>query len=207
MKQIEDSYGDYQVQDVEKNLNLYNDWAKNYEKDHFDGGYNSPQFSVELLSKYIHKESKILDVGAGTGLIGENFVKLGYRNIEAMDMNEKMLSQAKTKNIYQGFHQQIMGKTLDFPNHAFDAISGVGVFTFGHAPAKSFDELVRITKPGGYIMFTIRPEVYETAGFKEKMTELEEAGKWGHLEVSDKYACLPTADPNFLVQVWIYQVK
>lgn len=88
----------------------------------------------------------------------------------------------------------------------FDAVVSVGVFTVGHAPANSLDELVRVTRPDGHIIFTLRPDVYEKSGFKEKQAALEAEGKWELVEVSDKFQTLPKGEPNVFHQIWVYQV-
>ena len=54
----------------------------------------------------------------------------------------------------------VMGETLGFASGVFDAVIAVGVLTLGHAPANSLDELARITKPSGYVVFTVRTDLY-----------------------------------------------
>ena len=82
----------------------------------------------------------------------------------------------------------------------------VGVFTQGHAPAGSFDELVRITKPDGIIVFSLRVENYETGGFKEHQTRLESSGKWKLFEVTEKFQPMHKGEPVVFQQVWVYRV-
>ena len=123
-----------------------------------------------------------------------------------MDLSLGMLQQAKSKNLYSGFHQMALGGPLDFPTDEFDAVISVGVFTQGHAPASSFDELVRITKPNGMIVFTLRVDTYETSGFKERQSDLEGSGKWKLAEVTEKFQPLPKGEPEVFHQVWAYQV-
>jgi hypothetical protein len=77
----------------------------------------------------------------------------------------------------------------------------------GHAPASSLDELARITRPGGYVIFSLRPDVYETAGFKEKQAALESESKWKLIEESEKFKPLPKGEPEVYHQVWVYQVS
>jgi SAM-dependent methyltransferase len=185
----------------------YNQWAKDYDTElERDYEYAGPQRAVEFLVRYVSKEARILDAGAGTGLVGEILVKLGYRNLVAMDLSQGMLEEARKKNVYQEFHQMTMGESLDFTDNSFDAVVSVGVLTAAHAPASSFDELVCITKPGGYIIFTLRPDVYEGYGFKEKQTTLETEGKWKLVEVSEKFQALPKAEADLYHYVWVYKV-
>ena len=185
----------------------YDQWAKDYEAD-LESGYDwqGPAFSAELFAKYVSKDAKILDAGAGTGLVGVILAQKGYRDIVAMDLSTGMLEEAKKKNVYREFHQMVMGETLDFPTDSFDAVISIGVMTVGHAPASSLDELIRVTKPGGYIVFSLRPDVYEESGFKEKMTGLESDGKWELAEVSEKKRVLPKGEPDVFHQIWAFRV-
>jgi len=185
----------------------YDQWAKDYETDlERDYDWQGPAFSAELFAKYVSKDAKILDAGAGTGLVGVILAQQGYRDIVAMDLSTGMLEEAKKKNVYREFHQMVMGETLDFTTDSFDAVISIGVMTVGHAPASSLDELVRVTRPGGYIVFSLRPEVYEESGFKEKMTGLESAGKWELAEASEKKKVLPKGEPDVFHQIWAYKV-
>ena len=117
-----------------------------------------------------------------------------------------MLEEARKKNVYQAFHRMVMGEQLDFSPNYFDAVISIGVLTVGHAPASSLDELLRITKPGGYIVFSLRPDVYRDNGFKQKQDGMEAEGKWKLIEVSKEFQALPEGEPDVYHQVWVYQV-
>jgi len=185
----------------------YNQWAKDYDSDLDEGfGWLGPQRAVEFLINYVPREARILDAGAGTGLVGKILNEYGYKNIVAIDMSPGMLEEAQKKNVYRAFHRMVMGEHLDFPSDSFEAVISVGVLTVGHAPASSLDELVRITKPGGYIIFSLRPDVYRDSGFKEKQDELVAAGNWELIEVSKEFQPLPKGEPDVKHQVWVYQV-
>ena len=185
----------------------YDEWAKDYDTELMqDFEYRGHQIAAEVFARHVPREAKILDAGAGTGLVGEALVKLGYNDLTAMDLSQGMLDEAGSKNIYRDLHQMVMGEALDYPTGCFDAVVSVGVLTLGHAPASSLDELVRVTKPGGHVVFTLRPDVYEGHGFKEKQASLEKEGKWELVEVSDKVQVLPKGEPGAYHQVWVYRV-
>ena len=130
----------------------------------------------------------------------------GYKNIVAIDLSPGMLEEARKKKVYQSFRRMVMGEPLDFPTDSFDAVISIGVLTVGHAPAGSLDELVRITRPGGYIVFSLRPDVYRDSGFKQKQDELEAEGKWKLTELSKEFQPLPKGEPDVKHQIWIYQI-
>jgi len=185
----------------------YDQWAKDYDADlkqEFE--WQGPQRAAEIFVKHVPKGAKILDAGAGTGLVGRALFALGYRNLIAMDLSRGMLEEARTTKVYIELHQMVMGGPLNFPTDSFGAVVSVGVLTLGHAPASSFDELIRVTCPGGYIIFTLLPEVYENNGFREKQSALESSGKWKLVEVSEPYQALPMGEPDKYHRVWVYQI-
>ncbi|HUV76326.1 MAG TPA: class I SAM-dependent methyltransferase [Dehalococcoidales bacterium] len=197
----------YSSKDNQELAERYDQWAKDYEADlERDFGWWGPQAAAEVFARYVPKAVRILDAGAGTGLVGAILSDMGYQDIAAMDLSEGMLEEARKKKVYREFHQMVMGEPLDFAASSFGAVVSVGVMTVGHAPASSLDELVRVTRPGGYIIFTLRPDVYESDGFKDKMVALESEGKWKFVEVSEKRQVLPKGEPDVYHQVWVYQV-
>jgi len=198
----------YAAENSEELSRRYDRWAKDYDSDLTDEfDYQGPRCTGELFVKYVPRKARVLDAGAGTGLMGEALAKHGYKDLVAMDLSSGMLAEARKKNVYQEFHQMAMGGPLDFATDSFDAVVCVGTLTVAHAPASSFDELVRITRPGGYIVFTMRPDTYENSGFKEKQSALETEGKWQLVEVTEKYQALPGGEPDVYGQVWAYRVN
>jgi len=145
----------------------YAQWARGYDTElERDLGWWGPRRTAELFAKYVPGGARVLDAGAGTGLMGVVLAGLGYDDLVAMDLSHEMLEEAKGKNVYRELHRMVMGESLDFATDSFDAVVSTGVLTTGHAPPGSLDELVRITRPGGHIIFTLRVEVYESGGFR-----------------------------------------
>jgi predicted TPR repeat methyltransferase len=198
----------YSSQNDQELEERYDQWAADYEADvEGDFGWISPQRTSETFARHVPQEATILDAGAGTGLVGQCLYGLGYRNLTAMDLSQGMLEIARNKNVYQAFDQMAMGQRLDYSDDQFDATVVVGVFTEGHAKASSLDELVRVTKSGGHIVFSLKTDVYSEQGFKEKQDALESAGQWKLVEVTDTFQPLPKGEPEVLHQVWVYQVS
>ncbi len=197
----------YSATDPQELARRYDQWASEYDKDlDSDFGYLGPSLAVEYFSKYVPLNAHVLDAGAGTGLVGVELSKKGYFDVNGLDISDGMLAEARKKGVYRELDRMTLGETLAYANGEFDGVISVGVLTLGHAPASSLDELVRITKAGGHIVFSLRPDVYEKNGFKEKQAELEQAGFWELVEVSDEVKIMPKGEPEVAHQVWVYQV-
>lgn len=169
----------------------YDEWARNYDDDLQAFGYLSPAVSLALATRHMAcDEGPILDAGAGTGIMGELLSLLGYRELEALDLSEGMLEAAAAKGVYRALHQAALGDPLDLPDDHYAGVVSVGVFTLAHAGPESLDELLRVTKPGGVMVFTVTEPVYES-GFKAKQEALEQAGRWRLLEMTRTFTPLP----------------
>jgi predicted TPR repeat methyltransferase len=170
----------YTAQNHEQLMDAYKDWATEYDNDTVDRfGYVAHIESAKALDRALSdKDAYILDAGCGTGLVGEELVKRGYSTMDALDYSKEMLDEAETKHIYKRHIQADLSKALSIEDDRYDAIVCTGTFTYGHVKANAFDELVRITKPGGIICFTIREGAYEDYGYRQRMIELEQKHQW-----------------------------
>ena len=194
----------FAAQNPQELATRYDEWAASYEDDMDDHG--GPQEATEVLTRYVAPEARILDAGCGTGLAGQILAARGYRQLEGLDLSAGMLREAGNKGCYTALHQQTLGDALDFPAAIFDAVLSVGVFVRAHAPSRSLAELIRITKPGGHIIFTLRPEFYVATDFKATMTALAEAGRWRLVETTAPFDGRYKHFPGINLQVWVYEV-
>ena len=96
------------------------------------------------------KNMKILDAGAGTGMIGEMLVKQGYTNIDALDISQNMLNEAKKKNVY---NRLICAPLSDvrieqIQTAEYDVTLCGGTIVYGQAKPVALDECIRHVRPG-----------------------------------------------------------
>lgn len=195
------------ARDTKELAERYDQMAQNYDDSIQDEwGWAPPEYIAEIFSSYVAKNSRILDAGVGTGLVGEALVKRGYSDLFGIDISEGMMEKAREKRVYRELHRMEMGNPLMFSTDFFDAVIAVGVMAMGHAPANTLDELVRITRPGGHLVYTLRPVVYKNWGFKEKHASLEAQGKWRLLEKTDPFVPMPKREPDFCYDIWVYKV-
>ena len=196
-------YGSTSNQELEER---YDQWATEYDKDLDEVfAWNAPQTGANVLASLVPATAAVLDAGAGTGLAGKCLANAGFTNLAAMDLSQGMLDEARKKNVYSSFHQMTLGETLGFETGQFDAVISIGVFTLGHAPINSFDELARVTKPGGYVVFSLRTDMVDD-GYQAYFDKLAADGRWKLAQISDPYQPLPKGEPEVFHQIWAFQV-
>jgi MFS family permease len=196
----------YGATDLEELRTEYDRIATAYDAELVDGmGYRSPRAVAAAARRILPADARILDAGSGTGLLGVALAEAGFRRMDALDLSPGMLAEAARKNVYADLREGRLGDRLDYETGAYDGVVSAGVLTTGHAPASSLDELVRITRHGGHLIFTVRSDEMPP-GYAEKMAELDETGRWELVERGDEFQALPAAEPEVLVRVWVYRV-
>lgn len=172
----------------------YDDWAARYDEDMVGLGYVNPSLACGLVGRHLGDEgARILDAGVGTGLIGRLLHLLGYRELVGIDLSQGMLDRAAGLGAYRELHRMVLGEPLDFPDDAFDACVACGVLTVGHAPPRALDELLRVVRPAGVLIFSVTDEAFEAGGFGARIEALREAGAWRPVAVTQSYVPLPGA--------------
>jgi SAM-dependent methyltransferase len=153
-------------------------------------GYRHPTICLSMLTRYLPRgEGPVLDAGAGTGLLGQWMAIAGYPEVEALDISEGMLDLARKKGVYSRLHRAALGEPLPLPDNHFAAVVSAGVFTTGHVGAEGFDDLIRIIRPGGVFVLTIKDSLWQ-AGLGPRIRELAEDGTWGILEQTPSYTSM-----------------
>ena len=143
--------------------------------------YNGPSIAAHALAEIItgsNKSKKILDVAAGTGLVGKALSSEGFTNIIALDMSESMLEHLKQKKVYKDV---ILGEfeqeAKKIPCCTFYVCMCVGGFlTSGFLnPAVAVREMVRIAEKGGYVLLLWNATELENPQCTETQQHLEQA--------------------------------
>lgn len=169
----------------------YDAWAATYEKDTDEHGYKGHVLCMEAFNKAMqcegvfpgaNKNIKILDAGAGTGIIGEMLVKQGYTNVDALDISQKMLDIAIKKNVYKRFISAPLSdvRIEQIQTAEYDVTLCAGTIVYGQAKPVALDECIRHVRPGGLFIFSIRADSFDPKelGYSTKFEELEKLGKW-----------------------------
>ena len=84
-----------------------------------------------------------------------------------------MLEQAKFKGCYSTLIEEDVTKKIPLKNNSIGAVVSAGTFTHGHVGPNAFDELLRVTKPGGLFVLSINSKVFIQNGFKKKFFKIK----------------------------------
>lgn len=200
--------GFYVTGDVDQTRAKYDAWANDYEADLFKTGYRLPWVLACAVTHFVGKEEgPILDAGCGGGLQAEPLRLLGYSNITGADLSENMLEIARHKGVYERYVTVTLGETLPFADNEFASTLTCGVITPGHAPASSFDELLRVTRPGGKLFLTLRDDPGQLPEYPEKIAAITQAGGWTEIYKTPSFASMPLGDMSKTHRVHVFEVQ
>ncbi|XP_076052050.1 methyltransferase-like protein 27 [Oratosquilla oratoria] len=196
----------------------YNKWARSYDKD-LEGTYRAHLIAADALDEALPKGDKdggdggprgrlrILDVGAGTGKVGIELGRRGFRHLDALEPAAAMLEVLKTTGVYNRTFNEYVGVGKNsVPSGFYDVVVVAGAMVKGHIPIEGVDDLIRMTKPGGMVCISMRKEFTEEGGdyqhLETRLHDLQQQRIW--TKVSRKVV------PNYFYNhdgvVYIYKV-
>jgi len=139
---------------------FYDAWSDKYEDDLvIVGNYNGYVKCAEAFFKLgLSHQVSILDLAAGTGLLGRELVSQGYVMIDGLDSSLGMLGQARKQGIFKNYiHATVDGLgTIPVNNDSYDVIVCSNGFAPGQIYPSALPELLRVVRPGGYILIAMK---------------------------------------------------
>ena len=170
----------------------YDNWAETYDETLKEWQYRTPEDACELLCPHLAKGAHVLDVGCGTGLLGQALARRGDYVIDGIDISSKSLALAKQRGAYANLlHHDLQELPLPVEDNAYDAAASVGVLTYVEDPEALLRDLCRCVRPGGAIMFTHRTDLWEKQAFPDLIDRLERGGLWSRAQISAPRQYLP----------------
>jgi len=108
-------------------------------------------FNDDISSKLI------IDIGAGTGLLGEILYQHGFECLDGLDISKDMLERCREKKIYKNLFEVPLtsAPTKGIKENTYDAAVSAGCYLEGHIPLDTLEELARMVKSGGYIIYSL----------------------------------------------------
>ncbi|GFO14254.1 Williams-Beuren syndrome chromosomal region 27 protein-like [Plakobranchus ocellatus] len=172
----------------------YNTCVEEYNKINGPGSYENsivslnyvgPRYCAQMLSGVMNDipNASVLDIAAGTGWVGQELRKRGFRKIDAHDGAAAMVDVCKKTGIYQNFFVSFVGDGHRLPveNETYDALTCCGATLENHLPPSSQAEFIRVIKPGGFFVNCYRknlPDLDYGKKWRAEAQRLEDEGKW-----------------------------
>ncbi len=159
---------------------LFDGFASDFENILVDGlEYSIPSELRKMMEPYLKNLDgaiDILDVGCGTGLIGECFRDVKHLLV-GVDISENMISEAKKKNIYDSLCAADVVEFMRQDIRGYHVVIAADVFVYIGDLADIFASAKKIMVPKAYFVFSI--EGLEDEG---KDYLLRPTGRFAHSE-------------------------
>jgi ubiquinone/menaquinone biosynthesis C-methylase UbiE len=112
-----------------------------------------------LIAARFARNSKLLDLGCGAGVLTERLVASGF-DVDAVDIAPDMLefSRQRLSKYDRSKYRlaQAECSKLPFPDAAFDVVACIGVFGYMEDVDAAIREIKRVLRPGGTLILSIR---------------------------------------------------
>ncbi|ESY63120.1 MULTISPECIES: class I SAM-dependent methyltransferase [Mesorhizobium] len=182
-KRIKDSHA--LDSDADRLSHFYREWASSYDLDVGRDGYCGPMIVAELAgavqTAYLASQRAaiaILDAGCGTGLVGVELERLGFRLIDGFDLSVEMAERARQTRVYRHVRGDVdLNERLSHHSSAsYDITVSCGVFTLGHVRPDGLRELARVTRPNGFVIASTRKSYAVATSFEDEVQRLHDDG-------------------------------
>ena len=194
----------------EKIQHYYDNWVATYNRDVAEENYHGPAIIADIVNKLktldptlISNQSRILDVGCGTGLVGHCLHHNGFITVDGFDLSEAMAEQAKSLGVYQHIQGgvDIMNISSNWQRDGYSVVIAAGVFTLGHVPPEALNHLLPLCKPKSYIVLSTRTRFYEGSNFQQINDQLIADQQ---LQLIQQYNNLPYTNDD-TATYWVYR--
>ena len=173
---LQDAYEERSTDQIEQ---FYDQWASVYDEELAENDYRQPERCAAALKRHMEDLSgRVLDVGCGTGLSGIELARIGCTHIDGCDLSTGMLEKAFETGVYSKLFTADLNKPpLDCPDGEYDAITAVGVFSYGHVMADALDEFARVTRKGAPIIIGLNDHFFQEGAITAKLDALQDDGR------------------------------
>lgn len=103
------------------------------------------------------RAERVLDVGSGTGVVTEELAARTRGQVTGLDLDPAMVDFAR-KRKGQAEYRVGDAHQLPFPHGWFDVVTCHFVLMWCRDPARTAQEMVRVTKPGGAVLVCAEPD-------------------------------------------------
>lgn len=136
---------------------------------------------------------KVIDFGCGTGLVGQELAKVGFKDITGIDISTEMLALAKKKECYAKLEEVDLYDPDKFPHYLknkFNLTTIAGLVNSNHFDYQLFEDVIMSLKKGGIFVFAARYSYLGTLWYQKVCNQYVKDGRWELIyegEIFQKY--------------------
>ena len=145
---------------------LYRAWSHSYDVAFGDAqGYQLPR---EVAKAFVAAGGvgPVLDVGAGTGLVGSLLRGMNTQPVDGIDLSEEMLAVARMKGEYRNLIACDVTQPFELIDSPYAGIVSSGTFTLGHVGPEALSNLLDVAAKGALFVISVNAAHYVSAGFE-----------------------------------------
>ena len=198
----------YGAKDSAAARKAYDGWAATYDAENLANGYAVPHLGTAFIARHVAQtDGPIFDAGCGTGLVGLLLDAIGYAGLVGTDLSPGMLQIARERDVYDRLYAHELGASpLPEADDSFAACTCFGSLGPGHAPAETLDDLIRITRPGGHVVFNVRHDTYVEQGLAAHIDALADRGLWTLVDQSSVAPAFFFAELGVTAEILVFKV-
>jgi len=135
---------------------------------------DSPRMVAALLDEHLGtgrrstQDLRVLDVGAGNGMVGEQLRPLGVETVVGIDIIEEA-ARATERDRPGVYDDYVVADLTDLPpdvrkglrEHELNCLTTVAALGFGDISPDAFAQAYNLIEPGGWVAFNLKDEFYD----------------------------------------------
>lgn len=152
----------YAAKTVDEVNSVYDAWAPTYESELSEENYQGAHSVATVVAEVVkQRDVSILDVGCGTGLVGQQLHTHGFTRLSGIDLSQGMLDQAAAKGCYEALIRLDLTDAGGIAPGSYDVVVSAGLFTQSLLGPDVLKRVCELARPGGQAVIGINVEAFE----------------------------------------------
>lgn len=153
---------------------VYDEWAPTYDDEDVAAlmGHRTAAQVVDRVVALVRPDTEVLDAGCGTGLVGAELAARGFRSIDGLDLSPGMLRRARRRGVYHDLGPADLRRSTPGAGGKYGVVTCAGALAPGHLGPGALVGLVRVLRPGGFLVATVADGTWAAEGYETVLRRL-----------------------------------